>query len=110
MLCDIDGVEVVGKACHGWEASQMIRQLDPDEVILDIRMPERNGYEVLRDMRQEWNNAVVIILTSYPYEQFRTACELADSDYFFDKSCEFEKVSELCSKMACDQSNQSIVL
>jgi len=99
MLEEIEGVEIVGQACQGCQAIAMIRELKPDMVILDIRMPERNGIEVLHDIGKETSRPVVIMLTNYPYEQYQRTCTEAGSDYFFDKSSEFDKVPELCRQL-----------
>lgn len=43
-------IKVVGEAINGVEALQMIDELNPDVVVLDIWMPQKNGLEVLRDI------------------------------------------------------------
>ncbi len=99
MLEEIENLEIVGQACQGCQAIAMIRELKPDVVILDIRMPERNGIEVLHDMEKESSRPIVIMLTNYPYEQYQKTCMEAGSNYFFDKSSEFEKVPEVCRRL-----------
>ena len=93
-LSDIKGIEIVGQAHKGFETIQLIQELDPDVVILDIRMPGGNGIEVLRSIEKHNEVPVIIMLTNYPYPQYRKRCMEAGADYFFDKSSEFEKVFE----------------
>jgi DNA-binding NarL/FixJ family response regulator len=100
MVSEIEGVEVVGETgeLHGAEAS--IRQLRPDAVILDIRLPDGSGITLLRHMRRESLAATVIVLTNYPYPQYREECLDAGADYFLYKATEFDKVGEILNRMA----------
>ena len=100
MVSEIEGVEVVGGAgdLRGAEAS--IRQLRPDAVILDIRLPDGSGITLLRHMKRERPAATVIVLTNYPYPQYREECLDAGADYFLYKATEFDKVGEILNRMA----------
>ena len=93
MFADIPGVETVGEAGEGLEATDAIRRLEPDVVILDIRMPGGNGIDALKSIKKETPAPAVIMLTAYPYPQYRKKCLEAGADYFFDKSTEFQKVT-----------------
>jgi len=65
LLEDVPGVSLVGEAGSGWEALQACERLDPDLVILDIRLPDQSGVEVCRQISERWPQIKVIILTSY---------------------------------------------
>jgi DNA-binding NarL/FixJ family response regulator len=93
MFADVPGMEIVGQAGKGLEATDAIRRLEPDVVILDIRMPDGNGIDVLKSIKQDGEAPIVIMLTAYPYPQYRKKCLEAGADYFFDKSTEFQKVT-----------------
>ena len=99
MLSDLEGIETIFEAREGLEAIRLIRKLRPDVVILDIRMPKRNGIEVMSEIIDENYKPVIIILTNYPHDQYRKKCMEAGSDYFLDKSCEFERVPEICGQL-----------
>jgi DNA-binding NarL/FixJ family response regulator len=92
MLSEVPEVEIIGQAHKALEAMQSIEKMKPDAVILDIRMPGGNGIDVLREIKKEKKAPVVIMLTNYPYPQYRKKCMDAGVDFFFDKSNEFEKV------------------
>ena len=95
MLSEIDDIEIAGQAKDGREAVRAIKQLRPDAVILDIRMPGASGIDILESVKGDLPDCRVVILTNYSYQQYRKRCMSAGADYFFDKSTEFEKVIEL---------------
>ncbi len=59
----IDGVVVVGEAGKGSEALELVRQLSPDLILLDITMPDGNGFEVLDHVTKLYPEIRVIVLT-----------------------------------------------
>lgn len=65
LLEEVPGVSLVGEAGSGREALQACERLDPDLVILDIRLPDQSGVEVCRQISKRWPPIKVIILTSY---------------------------------------------
>ena len=99
LLSELPGVEVVGRARDSSEAISSIQELQPDAVILDIRMPGGSGIDVLRTIKKNDFAPRVIVLTNYPYPQYRKACMDAGAEFFLDKSTEFEKVTELIKQL-----------
>ena len=95
MISELKEVEIAGGTGDPLEAVASIREIVPDVVILDIRMPGRSGIEVLRDLKKEEPSPVVIILTNYPYPQYRKECNEAGADYFLNKSTEFNRIAEV---------------
>jgi DNA-binding NarL/FixJ family response regulator len=95
MLEELAGIKVVGQAENVAEAISAIRILQPDVVILDIRMPGGNGIDVLQTIKQDEVAPMVIILTNYPYPAYRQKCLQAGADFFLDKSTEFDQIPEL---------------
>ena len=67
-------------------ALESVRELVPDVVILDIRMPGDSGIEVLEKMKKNVDPPVVIMFTNYPFPQYREKCRQAGAEFFFDKS------------------------
>ena len=59
----INGYETIS-AKHGLEALRLIREQKPDLVILDINMPQLDGFGVIEKLRNENNNVPVIVLTA----------------------------------------------
>ena len=99
MFSEIPEIEIVGQAQNAEDAIKHIRNLKPDVAIIDIRMPGGNGIEVLKNTRKNKPAPLKIMLTNYPYPQYRKKCMDAGADYFFNKSSEFEKVIEVLKKL-----------
>jgi len=98
MISELPGIEVIGQAESAENAINSIRILKPDVAILDIRMPGGSGFEVLENIKKDKSTPLMIVLTSYPYPQYRKKCLDSGADYFFDKSTEFQKVIGVLKK------------
>ncbi|MBK9989267.1 MAG: response regulator transcription factor [Verrucomicrobia bacterium] len=58
-------MEVVGEAEDGVEAIKAYRSLRPDVVILDMRLPDKSGLEIIGLLKQEFDPVRILILSSY---------------------------------------------
>ncbi|GCE15556.1 response regulator transcription factor [Tengunoibacter tsumagoiensis] len=65
MLATSDDLALVGDAADGVAALQTIEELQPDVVLLDIRLPGMGGLDVLKFLRKTWPQIAVLILTTY---------------------------------------------
>ncbi|MBN2548536.1 MAG: response regulator transcription factor [Anaerolineales bacterium] len=66
MLLEMEpGLQVAGEASDGQEALEAYSRLQPDVVLMDIRMPVLDGVEATRMMRQRWPSSKIIILTTF---------------------------------------------
>jgi DNA-binding NarL/FixJ family response regulator len=63
MLAPDARLEVIGRARHGGEAVSMARSLDPDVILMDVRMPVMDGVEATRLLRAAGSNARIVVLT-----------------------------------------------
>jgi two-component system response regulator DevR len=77
LLEDIPGVIVVGEAGSAREAMIACERLDPDLVILDIRLPDQTGVDVCRRITERWPHIRVIMLTSYTNDDLIAEAVLA---------------------------------
>src|SRR5881394_1953834 len=91
-LCGLQSeLEVVGTAGDGVEALEAIRNLKPDVVSLDIRMPKMSGIEVLKAIRRDRLSCMPIVLSGMADKIFRQKCLKLGAKYVFDKGTELEE-------------------
>lgn len=64
-LLERHGIEVVGETGYGEEAVQLVKQLSPDVLILDLRMPGLGGLEVVKQLKAENLPVRILILSVY---------------------------------------------
>lgn len=100
ILSEISKVELIGEASDGESGIDLITQLKPQAIILDLNMPKINGLDVLSFVKKNYPSIVVIIMTNYPTEYFRLKCRKLGADYFFDKSNEFELIYKALDDIA----------
>ena len=66
-----EDMEVTGIAENGEEVLSQIKKEKPDVILMDIRMPEVNGYEATEAIRQMSATVPIIALTAFAYEEDR---------------------------------------
>jgi DNA-binding NarL/FixJ family response regulator len=69
LIGTMPGFEVVGEASNGIETVELYRKLRPDVLLLDLRMPQKGGIEVVKSVRKEFADARILIVTSYQTEE-----------------------------------------
>lgn len=84
-----DGWTILGEATNGLEAINLYRDLRPDAVTLDLVMPEHDGLSALRGIREQDQNAVVLIVSAIDQREILAeAVRLGAADFIvkpFDK-------------------------
>lgn len=99
MLSDLPEIEIIGESRDGFGAIEALRKLNPDVVILDIKMPGVDGIDVLKYIKNNNQDIRVIMLTNYPFPQYRKKCMKLGADYFFKKSTEFENIMDALNQL-----------
>jgi DNA-binding NarL/FixJ family response regulator len=69
ILANEPDIVLVGEADNGQDAVRMFRELQPDVVLMDLRMPELDGIDTTRTIRAEFPDARVLALTRYDGDQ-----------------------------------------
>lgn len=94
----INGCNLVGTASDGDEALLMIRLLRPDVALLDVSMPMKTGLEVLRELRKENMNVIVIMFTADTTPGLKEKCRLEGANHFVSKT-EFRQLVNIFEQL-----------
>jgi len=102
MFEDSEKIGVVYQARNSYEAIEQFNSFSPGMVLLDIRIPGDNGIKVLAKFKKLKPEARIIMLTNYPYEQYRKRCMELGADYFFEKSGDMNEIFNLCENLSAN--------
>ncbi|KDR94218.1 Helix-turn-helix domain-containing protein [Peptoclostridium litorale DSM 5388] len=93
-------IEIIGKAYSGDSALNMILEMRPDIVFMDVRMPVMSGLEVIKKAQaEEKNNTEFIVVTAYNYFEYaQTALRLGAKDIIL-KPVDHEKFTEAVKRV-----------
>ena len=86
------GVEVVGEAADGRTALGLARETAPDVVIMDISMPDLNGFEATRKLKAMLPQTRVIALSAFSYRRFVKQMLEAGAQGYLVKDCAFDEL------------------
>ncbi|WP_455245863.1 response regulator [Petrachloros mirabilis] len=103
-LQKIHGIAVVGEASEVEEVAAMILNRKPDLVILDAELKNGSGVDVLHHIEHLSIRPTVIMVTSQPSQELRSACAIAGADFIFDKSLEDHKVVHAIRRLCIPES------
>ena len=95
---------VAGEAGSAAEAVEKARELTPDVVVLDIRMPDGSGVEACRDIRAENPDVKVLMLTSYSDEEAVMGSIMAGASGYLLKEIRSEEIVDAIKKVGAGQS------
>jgi DNA-binding NarL/FixJ family response regulator len=70
VLTSDDAIELVGEANDGREAAYRVRLLNPDVVLMDVRMPDLDGISATRELTASYPEVKVVILTTFEQDDY----------------------------------------
>jgi CheY-like chemotaxis protein len=101
MILQDEGHEV-REVYRGAEVLRMVREFDPDVALIDIGMPGMSGYEVARELRQEFGKQrpLLIAVTGWKQSSDKILARLAGFDHHLAKPFESKTLIELIEPLA----------
>jgi DNA-binding NarL/FixJ family response regulator len=97
ILNELDCVNSVNQAINYNEAETLLAKNEFDVALLDINLPGKNGIELLAYIKENYPGIKTIMLTNQSNDYYRNLCEKIGTNYFIDKSSEFERLPQLIS-------------
>ena len=96
-------LEVVGEAVNGRHALELCRQLRPDLVLMDARMPEMDGLSATRVIKEEIPAIGVLVVTAYESEDYRREAASAGAAGYILKDASRQQLLEAVRKALADR-------
>ncbi len=88
VIDDRPDLELVGEATNGLEAIELARTLNPDVILMDIRMPNLDGVEATRRLVDANTRARILVLTTFDIDEYVYAAVRAGASGFLLKDVE----------------------
>lgn len=98
-------IKVVGEAADGLEAVQLVRDLEPDLVVMDVRMPKMSGVEATRRIKEEHPDVAVLVLTAHDDDEYVFALLQAGANGYLLKTAEMEELIKAIRTVMAGQSS-----
>ena len=81
-------LELAGEASDGAQALELTRELDPDVILMDVRMPNLDGVEATRQLVESGTRARILVLTTFDLDEYVYAAIRAGASGFLLKDVE----------------------
>ena len=99
ILDEENGMKVLDEAANGVEALKILRTAKIDIILLDISMPEKNGFDTLKQIVEGGSGAKVLILSMYPEDQYAVRLMKAGASGYLTKDTAPEQLVEAIRKV-----------
>jgi len=102
MLSEVPGAHIGGHATQARAAIRDILEKKPDVVVLDLKLDEGSGFDVLKEVHGREPGIDFYMLSNFASEPYRRYALRLGAIDFFDKSSEFERVRDVIAKRAAN--------
>jgi len=99
LLEDQSDVDVIAEASDGKEALEVLAETKPDILIVDIRMPEMNGIEVVTEVKKSFSNIKTLVLSMHDSEEYVVKAIQAGADGYLLKGASKEEFLKALHKI-----------
>ncbi len=94
LLNTIPDIEVVAQAENGLRALQLVREVKPDVIVMDVTMPDLNGIETTHRLMTEFSDIKVIALSMHSDHRLVSGMLAAGASGYLLKDCAFEELEK----------------
>lgn len=94
LLSEGGDIEIVGLSADGQDAVRVARQFSPDVAILAVEMPQLNGIEAAKQIKESCPTTAVLVLSAYGYESYLMAALKAGASGFLTKNTSLTEVMD----------------
>jgi DNA-binding NarL/FixJ family response regulator len=99
ILSEIDNVNYIGNAINIKQAHEMIITYKPDIVIIDLKLKEENGIDLLEFINKNYKKIKPIVLSNQNDSFYKSKCMQMGAMFFLDKSYEFDKLIDCINEI-----------
>lgn len=100
ILAETPGIAIIGEAGNWHELHDVLSQHEADLVLLDISMPDRNGLDILKQLRAERPAIKVLMLSMYPEEQYAIRALRAGASGYMTKESALDELVKAVQKVS----------
>ena len=105
LLSSVEGVDTVGSAATANDAERAILAARPDAVLLDIRLAQGTGFDVLRALRAQAPQIEIYMLSNFATPAYRQMAATLGARGFFDKTNEIERLRQTMAARAAQSTH-----
>lgn len=99
-LLRFEGIEIIGRATNGAEAVEKASELNPDVVVMDLKMPVMNGIDATRKIKETVPSVQVIMHTAYDEPDLELSAKEAGAYAYLIKGCSREATARMITEAA----------
>jgi DNA-binding NarL/FixJ family response regulator len=100
LLERVEGVKVVGEAADGLHAMELIKELQPEVVLLDLQMPGLSGFEVLQQATEKFPSIKIIVLSVHDSEEYALRALRSGAAGYLPKSAASTELKQAIEQVA----------
>jgi two-component system invasion response regulator UvrY len=100
ILGETPAITVAGEAAGGPDLMRLLRGDGADVVLLDIALNDRDGFDVLKQLRAEFPKVAVLMLSTYPESQFGVRALKSGAAGYLNKGCSPDQLFDAIARVA----------
>lgn len=110
LLSDVKGIKVIDEANNGEKAVELARKLEPDVILMDVKMPGIGGLEATRKIHKSFPDIKILAVTAFADNPFPSKLFQAGASGFLTKEASIDEISLAIRTLASGQKYLSPVL